>query len=65
MNDSANYKDHFELPIITPRLMTLVITEIMERMSGEKKWCGEETLKQIILNKYTILQLERQKEKEI
>ena len=36
----VNDKEHFKLPAVTPQLMSLVIKEIMERMTGEKKWFG-------------------------
>lgn len=50
---------------ITPKLFYMIIAEVSERLVGIKKGGPfNETLGQIVLNKYTVLKLEKNKNKE-
>lgn len=49
-----------QLPTISPKLLQLVLKEINNRLMGKKKWCANETLEQIVWNKYTVMELEKE-----
>ena len=44
---------------ISDELMQQVLKEVSQRLSGQKKWCPNETLEQIVLNKYTVIELKK------
>lgn len=52
-------KNAIEFPPVSKKLVQQVLQEVAQRLTGQKKWCPNETLEQIILNKYTVIELEK------
>lgn len=48
-----------KLSFISKKLVNRVLKEVHQRLSGKKKWCPNETLEQILLNQYTVIELEK------